>query len=265
MVMVEPRSQTALIECLRLMLRPLAKFCLKRSLSIQDMIESVKIAFLHAAADELKVQGEKVNMSRLSAITGLQRRAVVRIFREGETKESPNLTIRVIGQWQRDEKFLTDAGQPRTLTYEGDNSEFRKLVHTVSSELHPRSVLVDLERIGAVKLTKDGVKLVTKTYVPRKNSLDLFRLLADDMDDLISAVMDNSEFENRDRPNVHLKTHFDNVPAEDLPKIRKWLSKHAYFFHRKAEKFLSQHDLDIKPNKLKKGGARVAIGFFSRT
>ena len=71
-------DRTFLLNTLRLLVKPIAKFCLRHTLSIQDLIESAKIAFIEVADAEIRKKGDKVNTSRISLVTGLHRKDVIR-------------------------------------------------------------------------------------------------------------------------------------------------------------------------------------------
>ena len=62
-----------LSECLTLLLKPFARFCVRRSLKFQDLLGAMKIAFIEVAQQELREQGLVESVSKLSAMTGLQR------------------------------------------------------------------------------------------------------------------------------------------------------------------------------------------------
>ena len=95
--MARAELRTITLKGLRQMLRPLIRFCLKRSVGLQDWVEATKIVYLEVAVEEMTKAGQKVNMSRLSTYTGVHRRDVVRIHKEGETKEdSKRFASRVI-------------------------------------------------------------------------------------------------------------------------------------------------------------------------
>lgn len=240
------------------------RFAIRRQLRVQELIESLKLAVVDIAVEELHRLGEEPNVSRISALTGLHRRDVVRIFRDGETKEySVNLVNQVIGQWQADPRFQTQSRQPRVLSVEGPDADFRQLMKTVHTDLKPGTVLFELERMGAVKRVKNGVKLIVKTYEPKHDPRDVFEIVADDTNDLITAVDENT-FLYEEAPHLHAKTVYDNISPEDLPKIKQWLLRQGADFHRKARTFLAQFDLDINPASGKRGGARVAVGTFTR-
>ena len=246
---------------------PIARFCVRRSLRVQEVIEQVKVAFLEAAAAEIRRTGEAPNVSRLSATTGLHRRDVVRIFREGQTKEySFNLVNRVIGQWQRDPRFISKSRRPRVLTYEGSESEFYELMQSVATDLKAGTVLFELERIGAVERTERGLKLVHKAYEPKTSPEESFGILGDDTEDLICAVEENV-FLDQSRPNLHAKTVYDNIGVnspEELEKIRDWIIRLGADFHKKARSYLSRYDLDINPRECSMRKIRIAVGTFGR-
>ena len=261
-----PISQRQIfLKALEGLLRPLARFCLRRSLKLQEFTETAKAVFLEIAAEEIKREGAAVSTSRLSVITGLHRRDVMRLFRNQESKLGTDTSIvaRVIGQWQQDSRFSTRNGKARALQIEGRNSEFMELVRSVSKDLNPYTVLFELERIGAVKRSENTLTLESSVYVPSGDIKEGLLLLARDSADLISAV-DENIFKPDELPNLHIKTEYDNICPEFIPEIRRWFLEHGQTFHEEARKFLSKFDKDLNPKLSgKAGGIRAAVGTFS--
>lgn len=248
------------------MVRPIIRFCIRRSITIQDFTEASKTIFLEEAAKEIAEQGKRVNVSKLSAITGLHRKDVVRIHREGAINESStNFAARVVTQWRKDRRFLTKNGRPRVLEYRGESNEFSKLCELVSTDIRSGAVLFDLERVGAVERTPSGLKLVAKAYVPKGDPIEEMKLLAYDTEDLIEGVLANIYSEETERPNYHGNFSYDNIDPEELPKIRKWLFAQCANFHKRVSNYLSKMDLDITPRSNKDGGARVAVLLCTRS
>ncbi len=252
------------LDALAIVLRPVARFCIRRNLSLRDMTELAKVVFVEVAAEEISKSTEKVNVSRISLCTGMHRQDVKRIFRDGEKKDySPGYITRVMGQWQQDEAYLNPSGKPRILEYEGENSEFNQLVRKVTGDVHPGTVLFQLERLGAVEKTAKGLKLRGFVYVPKADPIEGFKLFAKDTFHLLSAV-DENILGSQKIPNLHIRTEFDNIAKSDLPKIRKWIAKEGSRFHQKIRKFVSKFDLDINKRKNAEGGGRFVLGSFSR-
>ncbi len=257
--------QNTVLACLRIIMKPIMRFCLRHSLRIQDVLEAAKIALIDVAREDIEAAGQKVNVSRLSVTTGLHRRDVMRIYRDEDIISEPQGMIsRIIGQWQSDKRFTTKAKKPRVLTADGDNSEFYKLIRLVSNDVHPGTVMFELERGGIIERVPRGVRLAVSAYVPKNDPEEGFILLAQDTEDLIDAVEENI-FKPQDVPNLHVRTEYDRISEDAVPKIRDWLLAEGSAFHARARKFISQYDLDINPKaKGKDRPVKVSLGSFSK-
>ncbi|MCB0331903.1 MAG: hypothetical protein KDD55_00320 [Bdellovibrionales bacterium] len=255
-------------EVLRKLLRPIIQFCIRRSYSMQDLTHIAKIVFVEAAEDEIIREGGKVNASRLSVLTGIRRVDVTNIHRrnpQDRKKDPQTVSSRIVLQWRHDQSFTTKAGKPRVLTYKTDDSEFADLVRQVSTHIHPGAALYDLQRLGYVEETPRGVRLVKQLYTTRGDLQKAFEIASDDMTSLIDAV-DETFYEDPEVNNLHIRTVYDNIIVESLPKIRKWMIREGKEFHKKARDFLSQFDKDINRElEGKDGGAEVSLTAFSYT
>lgn len=250
---------------LQTLLNPIVLYCLKHAVGIQELLEAARIVFVNRAAEELKAAGEKPSVSRLSIITGLQRPVVKRCLAGIQHNDPMRFTMRVISVWRNDSRFSDKRKQPRTLQYEGEKHDFKALVHAVSCDLHPATILFDLERLKLVEVGPKGIRLKSKAFSTRRDAKEGHRMLARDSEDLMMAILDNLQAPDGPLPNYHGETSFDNISPEDLENIRTWLFKRMGRFHRDVEKYLSKFDLDLHPRSGKKGGKRVAVGLFSRT
>lgn len=259
-------NKSILVKALRRLLKPICRLCVRNSIKLLDVVEILKASFVEAATEEIKAQGQTPSGSKVSIISGVHRKDIVRIQKDGVgLKSDKNIIAKVMVKWQHDPKFRTKAGEPRTLDAEGRNSEFASLVESVTGgNLSAYALLFEMERIGAIEKNGKRVKLVWRDYVSTGNAAEGFELLAGDADDLITSVEENI-YTNPKVPNLHLKTEFDNISHESLPTVREWLLNEGSVFHKKVREFLSQFDIDLNP-KLKGGraGARVVFGAFSR-
>ncbi|MFN8390151.1 MAG: DUF6502 family protein [Bdellovibrionota bacterium] len=251
------------------LLRPVVRFCLRHQVSFQQFVDTSREIFLDEASKELRRAGEEPNASRLSAMTGITRRqAKLDEVKKGPTDESnATLIARVIGQWSADPSFLKD-GKPRLLSFEGVGSELHSLVARVSKDLNPYTVLKELERTGSVERTKSGLRLVKPVFIPAAKAEEGFRLLGEDIDELVETVEENV-LERKTIPNLHLRTEYSRVSAKHAGKVRAWLIDEGSKFHANARKFLSALDLDIRGQRTgDAGGAeptvRVVLGSFGR-
>ena len=257
------RSQKKRLECLRMLLKPAARYCISNSMTLQDIFLIAKEVLVEVAEDEMRQQSKKINISRLSVMTGVHRRDVMRIYNDGERlDESISLVSRVVSQWENDRRFKGKNGRPKVLSLKGDRSQFRKLVNSVSQDLNPGTVLFELERSGMVEKTDKGLKLKSVTHVQRGGE-EGFKLLARDNEDLVLSVSENVE-EQPSPLNLHARTEFTNLYVDDVPKVRKWLLKEGTAFHKKVRNYLAKYDKDMNPRANKSGGARAVLCAYSR-
>lgn len=244
---------------------PVVRFCIKRGVRFQDFSEIAKGLFVAAAQEEIEQADTKVTSSRLSAMTGLQRREVTRTLSNPSGISERDVVVKVVGLWQTGTAFLTKAKEPRVLSYVGEQSEFASLVRAVSKDMNSATILFELERLHIVEKSDRGVRLILDTVSPRGDIEGGLKVLGDDITDLVAGVEENL-LAKKEIPNLHVRTHYDNIRADALPEIRSWLLREGHAFHAKAREMLAQHDQDINPNPKYKGEkAVVTLGAFSCT
>jgi len=260
-------TPSPMAQVIGLMLKPVIRFSIRKGFLFQEFSKIARSAFVEVAEEEILKTQSKVNVSRISVLTGLYRNDVANIY----THKTPlptapqNVLGKVIVQWEQDKRFRhKETGEPKVLTFEGDNSEFFQLVRKVSKHLNPATVLFEIQRNRAADRTPKGLKLVRRTVAYGNMELKGYELLSKDLDDLISAVSYN--LERKDEIGyLHLRTDYDNVCRKDIPEIRKWLILQGKAFHKRVRDYLSQYDKDLNPDlsESKEPSARVSLGSFS--
>ncbi|MBP9838433.1 MAG: hypothetical protein KBC84_06940, partial [Proteobacteria bacterium] len=227
-------KRASLLLILKQLLRPAVRFSLRFGFHIQDILEAAKQAFLEEAALSLKNTGREANISQLSAITGLHRRDVMRIFRDGDTINEPQgLINRIIGQWLFDKRFNLSAGKARPLATTKENNEFAKLVNTVSNDLNPGTILNELLRLNIVEKKKNRLLLLSSTFDTKKEVNLSYHTLTRELDNLYLTVEENL-YDSTKIPNLHGTTEFDKINLENLPQIKKWFFEEGSKSHKKA-------------------------------
>lgn len=246
------------------MLRPVARLCLRAGFGIQDFMESAKAAFVQAAQEQFAREGSKINISRISVATGLHRRDVDRVLSQGATLIEPdNAVSKVLTAWENNRAWLTSSGSPRVLEIDGSSQSFYSLVRGVTNDVHPSSILAQVERMGLVKRTPHGLKLIAPAHEVTQDTTRGYSILARDVDDLALSVEQNL-FERPAIPNLHARTEFDNVFEKSLPALQEWLLNEGASFHQRARATLSEHDGDIRPQQGQEAGCKVIVSCFAR-
>ena len=242
-------------------LRPIVRFCLRHSFYLQDIIEILKRLLLEEASLLLQAQNQTVNVSRISALTGVHRKDIPRLQSVSEPLEGKNIVSRLLGQWQYDRRFSLETGKAHVLKLDNSSNSFKDLVASVSSDLNSGTLLFELERLGLVRKRGSVVKLLKGHHAIQGNAKDALALLSSDINDILNSVETN--LSAKKSIHLHGRTEFDNIDPKAVPKIRLWLIKEGREFHQKAREFLAKYDRDItgKPNNGL--GTRVALGTFS--
>ena len=242
------------------LLRPLIRFCLRHSVKIQQFQEIAKATFVEVASE---LDKEALSVSRLAVMTGVHRKDVVRLTDQGMKSNAANdIFTRVVGCWRSHPKY-SRRGEPKLLRIAGGAGEFHELVRSVTKEINPYTVLLELERQGLVIRDEDSLKLLTREFVPKRDPEAGFRLVAEDLKTLLEAAEENI-FKDPAIPNLHLTTRYDNICQEDLLTIRRWLMAEGAKLHKRARLYLSKYDKDLNPKLAnRRGGCRIALGSFS--
>jgi Family of unknown function (DUF6502) len=197
------QEQALLQAALDKVLRPLADLCLAKGLSIQAMEERLRVAFVESAVDSLGQQTTQRLNSRISASTGLTRREVTRIQALTDTgntnspktqrKTRPASATELFTRWVSNPALRDADGQPMALPRLGDAPSFEHLAHSVTQDVHPRSLLDELCRLGLAlwDTESDEVLLTKAAFVPRGDWARMTAFLADNVGDHLRAASAN--------------------------------------------------------------------------
>lgn len=256
--------------CFKRVLTPVVRFAIRYSITFQEFQQYLKLIYVEEAKKHLKSSGSKVNVMRVSAATGIRREVVMKYF-DSETIPDATRGVagRVISRWLQDNEFLNSQGLPKVLSVKGSDSDFHKLVQTISKDISPKSLLTHYLANNIIEETSRGVKLVKGGYImPANFSEESVGMLESDLNDLIVCVEENI-FHSPIKPNLHLTTEYDEICVEDDEEIRAWLLKEGTRFHNRLTRFLTKYDRSFnrgtseesKPSKSEK---TIVVGTFSR-
>ena len=150
-------------------LRPLVRLAIAHGLKFRDLSEWLKIAYVSGAERWADAKGTRATDSRVAMLTGLQRKDIKAIRAQDRPAVRPPLAgplPRLIRAWRNDAPFTLPDGGPAVLARSGDEASFEALAATISTDLHPRSLLDELVRLDLVAVTEDGVELLAEAYLP---------------------------------------------------------------------------------------------------
>ncbi len=261
------KHQKPLVAAVLKLLRPLARILLRNGVSFSTFSDLAKWIYIDVAAQEFGIEGRKQSTSRVSVITGLSRREVMRVRKLPRpdvtaSTERHNRAARVIAAWRRESDFLDAEGKPALLPMEGRGATFSELVKRFSGNVPPRAILDELIHVGAVERLADGkIGLLTRAYIPRGIDAHKLNILGTDVQHLISTIDHNLKPETTE-PRFQRKVAYDNLPDEVLPQFRKLFAKRAQALLESADQWLAQRDRDINPTVKGFGSNRAGFGIF---
>lgn len=249
------------------LLRPLTRILLRNGVSFGTFSDLAKWVYVDVAAKEFGIKDRKQTTSRVSTITGLSRREVMRVRQLPRPEvtaitERHNRAARVIAAWRREKKFCDETGKPIPLPMEGGGRSFNQLVNRFSGNVPPRAILDELMRVGAVERLEDGrVSLIARAYIPKGTDVSRLHLLGVDVRHLLATIAHNLN-PGPSGPLFQRKVAYDNLPDDVLLQFRNLFSKKAQALLESADHWLALRDRDATPTVKGSGRNRAGFGIF---
>lgn len=198
--MSESRSDLSLEAALRLM-APLVELLLHQGVTYPRFANALKNTYLEAAQNILDQSSARVNDSSLSVLSGVHRKDVREWRLAGRTRPQARMTgavMQVYTRWASDPDYCDEQGRPRELERSGGPGSFEALAASVSSDVHPHTVLRELIRLGVVTLTEgesagngEKVSLRADAFVPKEGIAEMLQLFSENVGDHIAAATHN--------------------------------------------------------------------------
>ena len=249
------------------LLRPLVRILLGNGMSYGTFSDLVKWVYVDVARKEFGIRGRKQSTSRVSVITGLSRKEVMRVQKlsgpddHGKT-EKYNRAARVLAAWRRESDFLDGKGKPAPLPIVGSGITFTELVKRFGGDVPVRATLDELVRVGAVEQMEDGtVCLRTRAYVPETSDAEKLQILGTDVGHLISTIDHNLKHDPKGVL-FQRKVAYDNLPDDVLPEFRKLSAKRAQALLEGLDRWLAQRDRDVTPTVKGPGRNQAGLGIY---
>ncbi|MFL6662576.1 MAG: DUF6502 family protein [Rhizobacter sp.] len=183
-----------LLHACRPVMAPLARLAVSRGIQYAQFDELMRTAFVEAArAAHPDVPAHRA-VSRVSAATGLNRREVTRLIK-AEAPEAPKRApaTELFARWLTDPKLRHKGAPRKSLPRQGAAPSFESLAQSVTKDVHPRSLLEELCRLGLARVDEetDTVELLRETYVPTGDDKRLFGFLGANVGDHLAAAVSN--------------------------------------------------------------------------
>lgn len=204
------------------LLAPVVRWLLRNGVSYNALAGQLKPVFVEVARAELERGGVEPTYSSLSVLSGVHRKDV-RTIAEAPRGAAPAavrgvpLASQVFTRWLTARRYRQRDGTPRALPRSGAGITFESLSRELSLDVHPRTVMDELLRLGLVTLEGDLVVPANTTFVPSRRLDELTALFSANAADHLAAAVHNLTL---DAPRYLEQSVFaDGLGAESVTQL----------------------------------------------
>ncbi len=219
-------DDSLLLRACRPVLAPLAQLAISRGMQYAQFDELVRTAFVQAAREAHPDVPAHRAVSRVSAATGLNRREVTRLIKS-TSPEPPRRSpaTEIFARWISDPALRHEGSPLQTLPRQGAAPSFESLAQSVTKDVHPRSLLEELCRLGLTKVDEeaDRVMLLRQTFVPSDDDERMFGFLGANVGDHLSAAVANVQ--GHTPRHLEQALFADGLSSESLERLRPIVSE----------------------------------------
>jgi hypothetical protein len=206
----------ALLDAFSGLLEQVGRLAVARGVTFAAMEDVLKSAFVEAARRaQPEAAGQRI-VSRISTATGLTRREVTRLLgvQSSRPPPRPSPATQVFTRWRADLGRKRPTSRPATWPRQGPAPSFEALARSVTQDVHPRSLLDELCRLGRVGVEDDTVTLLQDSIVPTGDSERAYAFLGGNVGDHLRAAVDNLLAESP--PHLEQAVFADELSAESM-------------------------------------------------
>lgn len=245
-------------------LRPLVRQMMRNGVTFGRLERRLRELFVHVAEEESGDDGQSVTDSRVSLVTGINRKEVRRIRADDPDVPAPstfdrNVAAALVSRWRADKRAVDRQGRPVAIPYQAERGvSFFELARETTVDLRPKALLEALVGAGAAELDTQGrVRLLRDAWVPRRGAPEMFSMLEEDPPQLLETMLGNVL--EPDAPlRLQQKVQFDNIGEDALERLRDVLRKEGEKCLDRAEVALRKADRDL--NDKAPGGRQYRAG-----
>lgn len=173
---------------------PLARWLVRNGVHYASFAPALKGVFIEAARRELHDADAKVTDSAISVLSGVHRRDIREATRTPITEpapKSPSVASQVFTRWVTDRALRDAKGRPLVLPKSGSAPSFDSLAREMSSDVHPRTLLAEMLRLGLIEPEGDAVRLCTRAFLPQQGLAESAAMFSSNVADHMAAAVHN--------------------------------------------------------------------------
>ena len=171
---------------------PVVQAALREGITYPQFAQALKSTFFDAARKELEDRGSRLTDSAISILSGVHRKDV-KVLGQSNRQLSRHLSIasEVYTRWLASPETTDSSGSPLPLPRIGQAPSFETLAHSVTKNVHPRTVLEELLRLKLVVLDDTVVVPQKASFVPSEGYAEMASFMASNLGDHAAAACAN--------------------------------------------------------------------------
>jgi len=238
------------------MLKPIVRLMLKGGIGYSEFSNTARSVFVDVATQDYGVRGRPTNASRVSAITGIPRKQVSMLRKEGllmkwtpSMEASPLNTILYF--WHYDPEFCDAPGRPKSLVAEGPGS-FAARVGKYAGDIPVGAIRASLVRAGSASEDEHGRLLACDAFfLPTKFDDDYIRGMAYRLSNFGQTLVHNANLrqepgatreEQLQKGRIERIVWSDHLTERDISRFRAWIHERAEAFTYEANHWVGEHE-----------------------
>jgi len=249
------------------LLEPLTGFVFDSGLSIKEFHAILRTAAVRSVATRQLETSRRVNISGISASTGISRAEISRILKsapkstEEYSDRHQQSTNKILSAWHHDPKFTTPNGQPADLKIYGRGPTFESLVKLHGRGIPTRAMLDELTRTRSIELrSAQIIRLKTAVAVERGLTPQIVKAFGDRVTELMGTLLQNM----RDPENSAFIASVAGakVSINELPLFRREISSRGAEFLTEIQDMLARGPIKAHSAHSAKRAPSISVTIF---
>lgn len=264
------------IATVKSLMKPIIKLLLRNGVTYKEFTLLCKSIYVEAAAEGFGIRGRPTNVSRISVLTGIDRKEVKRIkdlLQDNrvavEAQSHQDRITRLLTAWHQDPEY-GDAGRVKVLPLEGERGSFTSLVRRYGGDVPVQALLKELLRVGVAAKVDDGrIKVLSRYFMPVQTDPQALLRAGSMISELGENLFHNLYVVNGSAHNGRVATRFDGrasnnfIDARHHVAFQQFLECEGQAFLERVDAWLSEHEqCEEAANARDAAPMRLGVGVF---
>ncbi|MCY7389127.1 MAG: DUF6502 family protein [Burkholderiales bacterium] len=262
----EDGQSNKLLDTLVRVLVPLVRLMIAKGVTFQMASEVLKRAYVRSANEHF-VEKDAASGTKLSLLTGLNRKEIRRLTSAEPEKERPPMAsyaTAVAAMWRTNRRWRDRDGKPKVLPRRTTTNvlSFDDLVRAVTTDHRPAAVIDEMTRLGIVELEAEAVRLIPSGFFSPADLDDKLARLSENIEDHMAAAVTNIiEPSSKFLEQSVFSDELSEASAATLHTLMR--EEWQKTFNTVIEKAIALEDDDAKHSRVARTRMRVGMYFYS--